>query len=87
MTRISDTRLEELISLAGSFPPQHYLLLAETAEALRELRAYRKEGWVLVPKVPNGAMLKAAKHCRKGLWIASVSDARNLLAKLDSEGL
>ena len=42
----------------------------EFLSIVRELRAYRKEGWVLVPKVPTGAMLKAARHCRKGLWIA-----------------
>ena len=65
MTRITIERLEELIAdVDGELVPGcsewsqiHLKLRADKLAALRELRAYRKEGWVLVPKEPTGAML------------------------------
>ena len=44
MTRISDVRLTELIELHDGL---------ETATALRELRAYRKEGWQPIETAPQ----------------------------------
>ena len=78
MTRITIERLEELIAdVDGELVPgcsewsQIYLKLrADKLAALRELRAYRKAGWVLVPR----GLLKAAKcpnvGCDEKGWVA-----------------
>lgn len=64
MTRISDERLEELIAGHEAFKKNgdtnwNFATDEEELLILRELRAYRKEGWVLVPKEPTEAMRMA----------------------------
>ena len=51
------------------------------ASALRELRAYRKEGWVLVPKEPTpemcakGFCVSEAEHDPAGVYRAMIAAA------------
>ena len=51
MTRITNADLDELIAQSGD---------GLVARLARELRACRKEGWVLVPKEPTQAMVDEA---------------------------
>ena len=50
MTRITNADLDELIAQSGD---------GLVARLARELRACRKEGWVLVPKEPTREMIEA----------------------------
>ena len=77
--RISEERLEELIlfySTRGSSDSWESERDASTKKALRELRAYRKEGWVLVPRECDDEMAKA---CRRQLGIEFGSNADGTL--------
>ena len=76
MTRISEERLDELIlfySTRGSSDSWESERDASTKKALRELRAYRKEGWVLVPKEPTDEMEVAAmKVSINNTWVGDI---------------
>ena len=61
MTRISDTPITDAAFAKHYESPALCIdeLLRCSSALERKLRAYRKEGWVLVPREPTEEMLKA----------------------------
>ena len=74
--KISDLRLDNLIAWFDQDTPDPTEKGTQVWLALRELRAYRKEGWVLVPRECDDEMAKA---CRRQLGIEFGSNADGTL--------